>query len=44
MKTLKCILFSICLSATTISSANYSEKPQVADFIDRMVNEHQFER
>ena len=43
MKTLKCILCLICLSATTLSSADYSEKPQVADFIDLMVNEHQFE-
>ncbi|MGB1383320.1 MAG: lytic murein transglycosylase B [Porticoccaceae bacterium] len=44
MKTLKCILFSICLSAATHSSADYSEKPQVADFVELMVSEHQFER
>lgn len=44
MKTLKCILFSICLSAATHSSADYSEKPQVADFVKLMISEHQFER
>jgi len=44
MKTLKFILFSVCLSAATICSGDYSEKPQVTAFVDFMVNEHQFER
>ena len=44
MKTLKCILLSICLSAVTPSLADYSEKPQVADFVNLMVSQHQFER
>jgi membrane-bound lytic murein transglycosylase B len=44
MKTLKYILFSICLSAVTHSLADYSEKPQVADFVNLMVSQHQFER
>jgi membrane-bound lytic murein transglycosylase B len=44
MKTFKFILLTICLSVATICSSDYSEKPQVADFIDLMVNKHNFER
>ncbi|MGB1327980.1 MAG: lytic murein transglycosylase B [Porticoccaceae bacterium] len=44
MKTFKLLVFSICISVATFSSANYSEKPQVGDFVDLMVNKHQFER
>ena len=44
MKTFKLLVFSICVSVATFSSANYSEKPQVGDFVDLMVNKHQFER
>jgi len=44
MKTLNFILFSIGLSAATICAADFSQKPQVADFVDLMVNEHQFKR
>ena len=44
MKNLKFLIFSLCISAATICSADYSEKPQVADFVDLMVNKHQFER
>jgi membrane-bound lytic murein transglycosylase B len=44
MKTFKLLVFSICVSVATFSSANYSEKPQVDDFVDLMVNKHQFER
>lgn len=44
MKNFKFIIFSLCISAATICSADYSEKPQVADFVDLMVNKHQFER
>ena len=44
MKNLKLIVLVVCLSAATLSSADYSNKPQVTDFIDLMVNKHQFER
>ena len=44
MKNFKFIIFSLCISAATICLADYSEKPQVADFVDLMVNKHQFER
>ena len=44
MKTLKFILFSSCLLVASISSGDYSQKPQVSEFIDLMVNKHQFER
>ena len=44
MKNLKLIVLIACLSAATLSSADYSNKPQVTDFIDLMVNKHQFER
>ena len=44
MKILKFIVLSLCLSVATICSADYSEKPQVADFIDLMVDKHQFKR
>ena len=44
MKTFKLLVFSICVSVATFSSADYSEKPQVGDFVDLMVNKHQFER
>ena len=44
MKTFKLLVFSICVSVATFSSADYSEKPQVDDFVDLMVNKHQFER
>ena len=44
MKTLKFILFSACLLVASISSGDYSQKPQVSEFIDLMVNKHQFER
>jgi membrane-bound lytic murein transglycosylase B len=44
MKTFKFFVFSICISVANFSSADYSEKPQVADFVDLMVNKHQFER
>jgi membrane-bound lytic murein transglycosylase B len=44
MKTFKFIVFLLCISVATFSSADYSKKPQVADFVDLMVNKHQFER
>lgn len=44
MKSLKFIVLLVCLSVVTTSSADYSKKPQVADFTDLMVNKHKFER
>ena len=44
METFKFIVFLLCISVATFSSADYSKKPQVADFVDLMVNKHQFER
>lgn len=44
MKTLKFLLFSACLSAATLCGADYSKEPQVAPFVDLMVNEHNFKR
>ena len=44
MKILNSILFSVCLLLASQSIADYSKKPQVADFVDLMVTKHQFER
>ncbi len=37
-------LLASLLTFTTVAASNYSAQPQVQVFIDRMVNEHGFER
>jgi len=44
MKILKFVVLSSCLLLAPLSFSDYSQQPQVAPFIDRMVEEHQFER
>jgi membrane-bound lytic murein transglycosylase B len=44
MKILKFVVLSSCLMLAPLSFSDYSQQPQVAPFIDRMVEEHQFER
>ena len=44
MKILKFVVLSSCLLLAPLSFSDYSQQPQVASFIDRMVEEHQFER
>jgi membrane-bound lytic murein transglycosylase B len=44
MKILKFVVLSSYLLLAPLSFADYSQQPQVAPFIDRMVEEHQFER
>jgi membrane-bound lytic murein transglycosylase B len=44
MKILKFVVLSSCLLLAPLSFSDYSQQPQVAPFIDRMVKEHQFER
>ena len=44
MKILKFVVLSSCLLLAPLSFSDYSKQPQVAPFIDRMVEEHQFER
>lgn len=44
MKILKFVVLSSCLLLAPLSFSDYSQQPQVAPFIDRMVEEHKFER
>jgi membrane-bound lytic murein transglycosylase B len=44
MKILKFVVLSSCLLLAPLSFSDYSHQPQVAPFIDRMVEKHQFER
>lgn len=44
MKILKFVVLSSFLLLAPLSFSDYSQQPQVAPFIDRMVEEHQFER
>ena len=44
MKILKFAVLSSCLMLAPLSFSDYSQQPQVAPFIDRMVEEHKFER
>ena len=44
MKILKFVVLSSFLLMASLSFADYSQQPQVAPFIDRMVEEHKFER
>lgn len=44
MKILKFVVLSSSLLMASLSFADYSQQPQVAPFIDRMVEKHQFER
>ncbi|MDA8856063.1 lytic murein transglycosylase, partial [Porticoccaceae bacterium] len=44
MKIFKFVVLSSCLFLAPLSFSDYSQQPQVAPFIDRMVEDHQFER